>query len=88
VHLTIFGEVSYPVFVVSTWKVHGISKIYPITRPLASLDAQPVGSAISLHYLGCPSLVRVDRGCREEFPGVCHRGTLELVKESRQGSIQ
>ena len=52
VHLTIFGEVSYRVFVVLTRKVHGVAKIYPITRLLASLNAQPVGSVIYLHYLG------------------------------------
>jgi hypothetical protein len=87
-HPTIFGEVSYRVSVVLTWKVHGVAKIYPITWLLASLDAQPVGSVISLHYLGCPSPIRVDRGHQEEFLGMCHCGALEPVKESRQGSVQ
>jgi hypothetical protein len=72
---------------VLTWKVHGVAKIYSITQLLALLDAQPVGSVISLHYPGCPSPVRVDRGCWEEFPGVCHCSALELIKESRQGSV-
>ena len=63
VHLTIFGEVSYRVSVVLTWKVHGIAKIYSITWLLASLDAQLVGSVISLHYLGCPDF---------NTPGVSH----------------
>ena len=88
VHLTIFGEVSYRVFVVLTRKVHGVAKIYPITRLLASLDTQLVGFTISLHYPGHPGPVRVARGRREELPGACHRCTLEPIKESRQGSVQ
>ena len=43
-------------------KVHGVAKIYSITRLLASLDAQLVSSAISLHYPGHPGPVRVARG--------------------------
>ena len=72
---------------VLTWKVHGVAKIYPITRLLASLGAQPVSSMISLRYPRCHGLVRVDRRCWEEFLGMCHHGALEPVKEFRQGSI-
>ena len=84
---TIFGKMSHQVSVVLTWKVHGVAKIYPITRLLASLDAQPVGFAISLRYPGRPVPVRVDRGHQEEFPSACHGGALEPIKESRQGSV-
>ena len=88
VHLIIFGEMTYRVSVVLTRKVHGLAKIYPITQLLASLDAQIVGSVISFHYPWRPGPVSVDRGHREEFSGVCHRGALEPIKESRQNSVQ
>ena len=84
---TIFGKMSHQVSVVLTWKVHGVAKIYPITWLLASLNAQLVGSMISLHYLGCFSPVRVDHGRQEEFLGMCHCGALEHVKKSRQNSV-
>ena len=62
-HHRIFGEVSYHVSVVLTRMVHGLAKIYPITWLVASLNAQLVGSVISLHYLGCPDF---------NTPGVSH----------------
>jgi hypothetical protein len=52
IHLTIFGELSHRVSMVLAQKVHGVAKIYPITRLLTSLNAQIVGSVISLHYPG------------------------------------
>jgi hypothetical protein len=52
IHLTIFGEMSHRVSMVWAWKVHGVAKIYPITQLLTSLNAQLVGSMISLRYSG------------------------------------
>jgi hypothetical protein len=42
IHLTIFGEMSHWVSMVLARKVHGVAKIYPITRLLTLLKSYPI----------------------------------------------
>jgi hypothetical protein len=39
VHLIVFGKMSHRVPMILAWEIHGVAKIYPIARLLASLDS-------------------------------------------------